>query len=179
MGNTFTFKGFDLNIYVYGFLKRKALFGYAPGGPSAYTGSTSYKISIANPGNVLTTIKDVWSTDNPDGIYPGVATNPYSGNNPASNNHLNTQFDTYSGDYYAISSDFYLRDASFIRLKNISFGYTVPTAKFIKQISSARLYVNLENLAVFTKYEGFDPEYADVNPYPQAMSTTFGIDVTF
>ena len=179
MGNTFTFKGFDLNIYLYGFLKRKALFGYAPGGPSAYTGSTSYKISIANPGNVLTTIKDVWSTDNPDGIYPGVATNPYSGNNPASNNHLNTDYDAYSDDYYGISSDFYLRDASFIRLKNISLGYTVPAKKFIKQITSARLYVNLENLAVFTEYEGFDPEYADANPYPQALSTTFGIDVTF
>jgi len=179
LGNTFTFKGFDLNIYLYGFLKRKALFGYAPGGPSATTGSTANKISIANPGNVRTTVKDIWSTDNPDGIYPGVATNPYSGNNPATNNHLNTAFDVYSGDYYAISTDFYLRDASFIRLKNISLGYTVPTGKFIKQIASARLYVNLENLAVFTEYEGFDPEYADINPYPQAMSTTFGIDVTF
>jgi TonB-linked SusC/RagA family outer membrane protein len=179
MGNTITFKGFDLNIYVYGMLKRKALFGYAPGGASAYTGSTAYKISINNPGNVLSTIKDIWSTDNPDGIYPGVATNPYSGNNPASNNHLNTDFDIYSNDYYAISSDFYLRDASFIRLKTISLGYTVPASRFIKEISSARIYINLENLAVLTDYEGFDPEYADANPYPQAISTTFGINVTF
>jgi TonB-linked SusC/RagA family outer membrane protein len=179
MGNTFTYKGFDLNIYFYGFLKRKALFGYAPGGPSAYTGSTAYKISIANPGNVMATVKDIWSTDNPDGIYPGVATNPYSGNNPASNNHLNTEFDIYSVDYYAISSDFYLRDASFVRLKNISLGYTIPASRFIKQIASARIFVNLENVAVFTEYEGFDPEYADVNPYPQAVSTTFGVNVTF
>jgi TonB-linked SusC/RagA family outer membrane protein len=179
LGNTFTFKGFDLNIYLYGILKKKALFGYAPGGASAYTGSTAYGISQNNPNNALTTVKDVWSTDNPDGIYPGVASNPYSGNNPASNDHLDTDYDIFSGDYYAISSDYYLRDASFIRLKNISLGYTIPTQKFIKQIASAHIYVNLENLAVFTDYEGFDPEYADVNPYPQAMSTTFGINVTF
>ncbi|UCH14567.1 MAG: TonB-dependent receptor [Bacteroidales bacterium] len=179
LGNTFTFKGFDLNIYFYGILKKKALFGYAPGGASAYTGSTAYGISQNNPNNVLTTVKDVWSTDNPDGIYPGVASNPYSGNNPASNNHLDTDYDIFSGDYYAISSDYYLRDASFVRLKNISLGYTIPTQKFIKQVASARIYVNLENVAVFTEYEGFDPEYADANPYPQAMSTTFGIDVTF
>jgi TonB-linked SusC/RagA family outer membrane protein len=174
IGNTFSYKGFDLNIYFYGFLKRSALFGYNPGGVTSTTGSTQYSIAVDPPGNVLSSIKDVWTSDNPDGIFPGVAPDMYAGDNPASNTHLPS-----NNLIYYISDDFYLRDASFIRLKNITLGYTLPITNILNTIQTARLFIDVQNLAVFTKYEGFDPEYNEVNPYPQALSTTFGVNITF
>jgi TonB-linked SusC/RagA family outer membrane protein len=174
LGNTFTFKGFDFNFYFYGFLKRAGLYGYRPGGVSSSTGSTQYSIAIDPPGNVLTTIEDVWTSDNTDGIYPGVAPDLYSGQNPAVNTHLPS-----GNQFYGVNTDFYLRDASFLRLKNITLGYTLPYKNILNTIHSARFYIDLQNVAVITKYEGFDPEYSDVNPYPQAFSTTLGVNITF
>ena len=174
IGNSFTYKGFDLNIYFYGFLKRSALYGYNPGGVTSTTGSTQYSIAVDPPGNVLSSIKDVWTSDNPEGIYPGVAPDMYAGDNPASNTHLSSD-----NLIYNINDNFYLRDASFIRLKNITLGYTLPVTNILNTIQSARFFIDVQNLAVFTQYEGFDPEYSEENPYPQALSTTFGVNITF
>lgn len=173
-GNTFTIGNFDLNIFFYGMLGRDALHGYRPGGTSSTTGSTQYAIAVDPPDNVQSTIKDIWSSDNTDGIYPGVAIDQYSGSNPAHNHHLFS-----SNAFYDVKQDFYLQDASFLRLKNITLGYTIPKRDIFNLIESARLYVDLQNVFVLTNYEGFDPEYSDVNPYPQAFSTTFGINLTF
>jgi TonB-linked SusC/RagA family outer membrane protein len=173
-GNTLTFVGFDLNFYFYGYLKRASLFGYRPGGVSSTTGSTQYSISVDPPGNVQTTIMDVWTSDNINGIYPGVASDLYAASNPSSNTHLPS-----SNQFYNIKDDFYLRDASFLRLKNVTLGYTLPVKNILNAIHSVRFYVDLQNVWVITKYEGFDPEYSDLNPYPEAFSTTFGVNVTF
>ncbi len=172
LGNSFTFKGFDLNIYLYGFLKRSAIYGYRPNGPSS--GTNDYSIGYDAPSNVLTNIKDVWTADNTDGIFPGVATDMYSGYNPTDNTHLPS-----SNAFYSVDNDFYLRDASFLRLKNITLGYTLPFKNILNTIQSARFYIDLQNVGILTNYEGFDPEYSDVNPYPQSFSTTFGVNVTF
>ena len=57
------------------------------------------------------------------------------------------------------SSDLYVYDGSYLRLKNIQLGYTLPAALTQKVfISSLRFYVAAENLFTFTKYHGFDPE---------------------
>ena len=68
------------------------------------------------------------------------------------------------------SSDLYVYDGSYLRLKNIQLGYTLPAALTQKVfISSLRFYVAAENLFTFTKYHGFDPEIS-------SGGTSLGID---
>ena len=84
-----------------------------------------------------------------------------------------------------------VEDGSFLRLSNITLGYSLPT-KWIKKahISKARFYVTANNLHVWTKYSGFDPEVntrrttpltpgVDYSAYPKARSFTFGTNITF
>ncbi len=83
-------------------------------------------------------------------------------------------------------TDRYVEDASFIRLKNISLGYTLPKIKGISQI---RVYVSANNALTITKYTGFDPEvnnfgnsntqFVDNGAYPIARSYLGGLQVTF
>ena len=85
-------------------------------------------------------------------------------------------------------SDLYVYDGSYLRLKNISLGYTLPkhiTHKFL--IERLRFYVMAENLITWTKYHGFDPEISsggtslgiDRGVYPQARTWTVGVNVSF
>lgn len=85
-------------------------------------------------------------------------------------------------------SDFYVHDGSFVRLRNIALGYTLPenVLKAMK-INKIRVYVAAENLLTFTKYLGFDPEIGgsvfsngiDHGIYPQPRTFMTGINVTF
>ena len=81
------------------------------------------------------------------------------------------------------ASDFFIKDASYFRLKNVTLGYTLPvkwTNKvFVKKL---RVYVACENALTFTKYDGFDPEiadYVDRGIYPQSRTVQFGASITF
>ncbi|TDB58237.1 TonB-dependent receptor [Arundinibacter roseus] len=84
-------------------------------------------------------------------------------------------------------TDYAIEDGSFIRLKNISLGYTLPAIKGINRI---RVYISGNNLLTLTNYTGFDPEvntYAGSNTtvgvdnlvYPQAKSFLGGVQITF
>ncbi len=86
------------------------------------------------------------------------------------------------------SSDLYVYDGSYLRLKNIQLGYTLPQSLTKRVlISSLRFYVAAENLLTFTKYHGFDPEISsggtslgiDRGVYPQARTWTIGANLTF
>ncbi len=86
------------------------------------------------------------------------------------------------------SSDLYIYDGSYLRLKNIQLGYTLPTSLTSKAfVSSLRFYVAAENLFTFTKYHGYDPEISsggkslgvDYGVYPQARTWTIGANLTF
>ena len=86
------------------------------------------------------------------------------------------------------SSDLYVYDGSYLRLKNIQLGYTLAAALTQKVfISSLRFYVAAENLFTFTKYHGFDPEISsggtslgiDYGVYPQARVWTIGASLSF
>ena len=86
------------------------------------------------------------------------------------------------------SSDLYVYDGSYLRLKNIQLGYPLPAALTQKVfISSLRFYVAAENLFTFTKYHGFDPEISsggtslgiDYGVYPQARVWTIGASLSF
>lgn len=87
-------------------------------------------------------------------------------------------------------SDMFVEKGNFLRLKNISLGYTLNDAITKRLgIGKTRFYVTGQNVFTFTKYKGLDPElgYTDGNKqlnvdyaqYPQSRTWTFGLNVTF
>lgn len=87
------------------------------------------------------------------------------------------------------SSDLYVYDGSFCRLKNMQLGYTLPQDLTRKiAVQKFRVFVAVENLATWTKYHGFDPEISsgssatngvDFGVYPQARTWTVGFNIEF
>jgi TonB-linked SusC/RagA family outer membrane protein len=89
----------------------------------------------------------------------------------------------------------FLEDGSYLRLKNLQIGYTIPARVLdMVKVSNARIYLSGTNLLTLTKYPGLDPEMTvsdnskdegvrasgiDWGTYPSAMTFMFGIDITF
>ena len=87
----------------------------------------------------------------------------------------------------------YIEDGSYLRIKNITLGYTFPKTVLQKvKIDNVRVYMNIQNLYTFTKYTGFDPEVGastqdssgltfgvDNGRYPSPMTCSFGLNITF
>ena len=87
-----------------------------------------------------------------------------------------------------VSSDLYVKDGSYLRLKNLQIGYTLPASITRRaHIDRLRLFLSGENLLTFTKYHGFDPEISsggtslgvDYGSYPQARVWTIGFNLGF
>lgn len=89
-------------------------------------------------------------------------------------------------------SDLYVEDGSYLRLKTLQLGYTIPQSISSKvYMSSLRVFITGQNLLTFTKYSGSDPEIGqitstnplsrgvDIGTYPQAQTFTAGINITF
>jgi TonB-linked SusC/RagA family outer membrane protein len=84
-----------------------------------------------------------------------------------------------------------IEDGSFIRVNNITLGYTLPKALTLRaKVNSARFYVTANNLYTFTKYSGFDPEVntrrstpltpgVDYAAYPRSRAFLFGVNLSF
>ncbi|MET0392900.1 MAG: TonB-dependent receptor [Chitinophagaceae bacterium] len=81
-------------------------------------------------------------------------------------------------------SDRFIEDGSYLRIKNVTLGYTLPSRLAAKaRMSMLRIYLSAQNLATFTKYTGFDPEVTvngiDLNVYPVTRTLSAGINITF
>lgn len=85
-------------------------------------------------------------------------------------------------------SDRYVEDASFLKIKNILLGYSLPFKAVKKVFTNVRLYGQVKNAFVFTKYDGFDPEIGgigllsagvDRGAYPLARSYALGLEIKF
>lgn len=88
-------------------------------------------------------------------------------------------------------SDRYVEDGSYVRLKNITLGYTFPKGMIKKWgIENLRLYANIQNLLTITGYDGYDPEIGvstaaanvmglDNGRYPSPTVYSFGLNITF
>ncbi|MTK52992.1 TonB-dependent receptor [Paludibacter sp.] len=79
-------------------------------------------------------------------------------------------------------SDRYIEDGSYVRIKNVKLGYTLPTQTLKKiYLTNLRFYVSIENLCTFTKYTGFDPEVGasgiDNNVYPVTRTYSIGVNI--
>lgn len=113
-------------------------------------------------------------------------TNRWTESNPSNKYPSGVNASNYGGQY-AINS-LSIVDASFLRIKNINLGYTIPIRKN-NIIQSALIYGAIDNLYTFTKYEGFDPDASatgntkvskvNYNSYPLARTFRFGVNLTF
>ncbi|WP_237072953.1 SusC/RagA family TonB-linked outer membrane protein [Hoylesella enoeca] len=159
-----SYKGFDLSVALQGVYGNKIY-----NGPSTYTRSTqnlTYNYS-----------RDMTKRWRGEGTQTD-ARYPRLGGLDANNSIL--------------QSDRYLEDGSYLRIKMVQLGYTVPAALTAKAgIKSARVYLNAQNLYTFTKYTGLDPEIGmkggedpldigvDRGYYPMPRLYSIGLNVTF
>ncbi|GJM64416.1 TonB-dependent receptor [Persicobacter diffluens] len=145
MGNYFTFKNWDFSVFLYG----RHGFIKENQMDEFYTGKVDYLL-IRNQ-NKSVKIKDRWSSENLSSTYPSGISSSY--------------------DY----GDFFFEKVSFLRIQNISLGYTMET----RFRANARFFVDLTNPFVFTNYSGGDPEYQGIGEYPPSKACTVGLDITF
>lgn len=81
-------------------------------------------------------------------------------------------------------SDYFVRNASYLKCSNITLGYTFPALlKFAgKEMMSGRVFFTVQNPFIITKYNGLDPEVSsgvDKNPYPRPRSFQLGLNLNF
>lgn len=77
-------------------------------------------------------------------------------------------------------SNYFVKDASFIKLDNVTVGYTLDKA--LLKAASLRFTVGVQNVLILTKYDGLDPEKfngIDGNVYPRARTFLFGVNANF
>lgn len=98
-----------------------------------------------------------WTPDNPVNDYPSL--------------NANRQYKF---------SDWWIEDGSFVRIQNVSLGYTFP---FLDSRGSIRVYGNVSNLFTFSGFSGYDPEVGALGMYsgghPRLRKMTFGINITY
>ena len=164
-----TYKAWDINVYFYGSEGNKIL-NYVESNLESFARRGSVGAENVNEAFY----KNHWTPTNPSDRYARALGT--GGDNSSINN---------------VPSSVWVEDGSFIKLKNISIGYTLPTNSLKKySISKIRLYVSAQNLFFITKYTGLDPEIGiqnanatqngvDNGAYPSSKYFTFGLNVTF
>ncbi len=103
----------------------------------------------------------------------------------STNDARNPRYSFEDGNSNIRVSDRYVEDGSFIKIKNMQFGYTFNQPAVKKLFKSVRLYAQVKNLYTFTEYTGYDPEIAggilntgvDRGAYPQARTYAIGLDI--
>lgn len=108
--------------------------------------------------NMSTAVLDGWTVDNPSNKVPKL--------NSTRANELDSR---------------YIEDASYLKVRNITIGYTIPLKSKSYQ-SNLRFFLSARNLLTFTNYKGYDPEVAsgiDLGIYPSARSFMGGVSINF
>ena len=125
-----------------------------------YTGESSY--AFYNSGKVLERHLDRWTPENHNASYPRI---------------------TKDSQINFSTSSFWLQDASYVRLKNISLGYNIPSVLTQKiGIDKVKVYISGENLLTFSGLEGIDPEAPASNRgayYGNVKKVSLGLKVSF
>ena len=103
--------------------------------------------------------------------------------NPYNAEHPRLYFDNLGGNKNNRPNTYMLQNASYFRLKNLTFGYTLPKSVTDKvKMSRVRVYFSGDNLLTFTKFYGLDPERESdgrAAVYPQNRICSFGLNVEF
>jgi TonB-linked SusC/RagA family outer membrane protein len=143
--NTFNYKDFDLSIFLVGSYGGKIL--------NAVNFQTQGMYQLYQ--NQLASVSNYWTPTNTNTNIPA----PRSG---FGNNNL-------------VMSDRFLESASYLRLQNVRLGYNLPArwARYAK-LNHLRVFVSGQNLYVFTKYSGLDPEVGSLNQNPTLQNIDYG-----
>jgi hypothetical protein len=149
------YKNFDLYIMMQG-----------EGGRKSIVNLGQFFYPIENNSNVQRVMfENAWTVENPNpnAEYPKI-------------------IPTASGFYNSNPISFWYRDATFLRLKSVQLGYTLPEGILKRSIlNRARIFISGENLITFTNYyEGWDPEMTTAGSfYPLLRTYTAGLDIKF
>ncbi|QEC74822.1 SusC/RagA family TonB-linked outer membrane protein [Mucilaginibacter ginsenosidivorax] len=174
INNTFNYKNFDLNIFFSGSYGNKVFNQMAiqqsdPQNHTTYfTSVLNYaKLAMVDPNGSSSDVNNVYVT-NPNTTIVGVRNDNTNGNNRP--------------------NSLMIEDGSFLRCKNITLGYRLSESLLSKiSVSSVRVYANVSNAFIITKYKGMDPEIGSWNPlqagwdsgyYPQPRVFTIGANIT-
>ena len=149
-----SYKGFDFSVLIQGVGKAN---GYLAG-----PGILPFNVGGVVGGTIREDNKDRWTPGNPNAAYPRLAFGETN----------NEQVSTY-----------YLKDASYMRIKNVQIGYTLPVSIAQKvALKRLRIFANGSNLSSFDRFwQGYDVE-APVgagNIYPQVKVYSFGLEASF
>lgn len=155
--NTFTFYGFDVNIF----------FTWSYGNDVLNANRLIFENGSINNLNQFKSYTRRYSASNPDSDIPAVGA---------------------SGMFHYSSR--VVEDASYLKLRNVSVGYTLPRRVLRKMhFDTMRVYVSADNILTFTRYSGPDPEVStrnsvltpgfDWSAYPRAFGLTAGVSFTF
>lgn len=133
-------------------------------GNDIYNANRIWQEGMAVPQNQTTKVLDRWTGEGTSNSIPRAV---YS--DPNKN---------------ARHSNRFVEDGSYLRIKNLTLGYTLPEIIAKKAyLQTVRLYMSCQNLYTFTKYSGFDPEVGangvDLSTYPFTRTISFGVNVKF
>lgn len=127
-----------------------------------------------------TTMRNVW-VGYSDAVR-NVMTNKYGIDPDKYENRQGTIPNPLGASSNAYNSDRLVEDGSYLRLKNVQLGYSLPKAVVQKaHIQKLRFYVSATNLLTITNYSGYDPEVGggvDYGNYPQSRTFTFGVNMS-
>lgn len=140
------------------------IYFYGVAGNKIYNATRASLEAMSVAQNQAVSVLDRWNDENHSTTMPRAVAN-----DPNNNNRV---------------SDRFIEDGSYLRLKNLSFGYTIPQRLTKKAaMSNVRVYISGSNLFTITKYKGLDPEVGgtgvDFNVYPISLNITAGASITF
>lgn len=179
--NTFAYKGFDLTVFmnfavggeVFNMNAQRFTGPYLPNQNTLHVMNDRFKLVDPQTGRESTNL-GVLAALNPQQYDPKAMWSLHAINKIAITDAL----------------DYYLEDASFLRVSTITLGYALPKNLLSKiGIKNARLYGTLNNIHTFSSYSGYDPEVSatsgvltmgiDNSAYPRAKSYVLGLNVSF
>ncbi|WP_207514566.1 SusC/RagA family TonB-linked outer membrane protein [Longitalea luteola] len=173
--NQLTWKNFDASVFMNFSLGNETY----NANKTEFTGQYLYKDN-----NSLEVVKDRWKWFDENGMK---ITDPAK----LEAMNANTHFWTPPGGQYILTS-YAIEDGSFLRISNVTVGYSIPQQilKRTKVFSRFRVYATVNNLHTFTRYTGYDPEAntrrsnpltpgVDYAAYPRSRYILAGIDVSF
>jgi len=178
--NTFTYKGFDLTVFmnfsvgnqVFNMSSQRFIGPYLPNQNTLDVMGNRFTLIDPVTGKQTTNLSRLAEL-NPQQHDPKAMWSLNSNNKIAITDAL----------------DYYLEDGSFLRLNTITLGYALPKNLLNKvKIKNARVYCTLNNIHTFSNYSGYDPEVSatsslltmgvDDSAYPRAKSVVFGLNLT-
>ena len=172
---SFSYKGFDLGLFAQFSKGAKVFANWKGGGPEGAEtlGNTFSTVVLPEGGSAVQfsnidqyAARNYWTGPGTSNFMPRAIMGGYSTG--------------YANGYNQEPSTHFLQDASYLRLKTLTLGYTLPEGMANKlKLSSLRVFASVDNLATFTKYDGYDPEQSYVtNPGDPNFGVDFGLQPT-